>query len=925
MRPITLTLSAFGPYAGEVTLALDSLGQSGLYLITGDTGAGKTTIFDAIVFALYGEPSGQNRSPAMLRSKYAAPETPTFARLVFEYRGVHYTVQRSPEYDRPAKRGGGMVTQKAEALLEFADGRAPVTRASEVTETVGRIIGLDRRQFMQIAMIAQGDFLKLLTADTKERSAIFREIFGTRPYQRLQEKLKEEERTLENQVRDGERSLRQYLQGVQTDTPQQEEEKLVLIQRAGTDLAEGGAVWLAECIAADQTLQQQSNTVLAETEARLLAAEAELAVAKKNAEAVRLLQALQQQAAAQAPRMEELRRQKKEADQAAEQIAPLTAQIGAAQQRLPEYDRLEQVRQEYREQQQLLEQFQGRHTAQQAEHAALAEAVAAARLRLQKLSAAEAESVRLEGQKQQLADRLRRVQAAQVAVSDGAAAEAALAAAQTKYTQSRAAAAAAKQRADAAEQAFLDAQAGMLAQTLTAGTPCPVCGSTTHPAPAAVQVEAPTEAALKALRTAADTAAEAARVDSAACAGRAAAAQAAAAQAQAAVEEAMGLQGWQAAADPLKAAAAQIRAQQQANTVALRQAEADRREADRLQKALPQQEQQLEVLRTAGESARAQLARLTAEQDGRKALGQQLAQQLPHRTKQQALQQIEQMKQQCVALQTAQQKAATALEAAVLRAAQLQSQIETLHRQVQQNSVDPQALAALAARRQQLLEQKDAHTAQSRALHARLDANRRALQGLNSTRTALQTAQTRWQWVRSLSATANGTLPGKDKIMLETYIQMAYLDRVLQYANPRLMAMTANQYELCRAAEAENMRSQTGLALSVLDHYNGTRRSVKSLSGGESFMASLALALGMADEIQYAASGIQLDSLFIDEGFGSLDDETLEQAMRVLASLTEGNRLVGIISHVNELRTRIDKQIQVKKQPGGGSAVFIQV
>ena len=192
---------------------------------------------------------------------------------------------------------------------------------------------------------------------------------------------------------------------------------------------------------------------------------------------------------------------------------------------------------------------------------------------------------------------------------------------------------------------------------------------------------------------------------------------------------------------------------------------------------------------------------------------------------------------------------------------------------------------------------------------------------LHGTRQALET---RWQWVNALASTAGGTLSSKQKIKLEAYIQMNYLDRILRYANTRLMQMTAGQYELERIG-AENQRSQSGLDLGVIDHYNGTRRSVKTLSGGESFKASLALALGLSDEVQSSAGGIRLDTLFLDEGFGSLDEESLELAIRVLSGLTEGDRLVGIISHVGALKDRIDRQVVVHKARTGGSTVELRV
>lgn len=192
MRPITLTLSAFGPYAQETTVAFSQLGTQGLYLITGDTGAGKTTLFDGITFALYGEASGANREPAMLRSSYAPGSVPTFVELTFQCGEDLYTVRRNPEYRRPAKRGDKLVTEKADAHLLFPDGRTPVTGNREVTKAVRELVGLDRTQFSRVAMIAQGEFLQLLLAKTEERSKIFREIFRTGPYQKLQEALRAE-------------------------------------------------------------------------------------------------------------------------------------------------------------------------------------------------------------------------------------------------------------------------------------------------------------------------------------------------------------------------------------------------------------------------------------------------------------------------------------------------------------------------------------------------------------------------------------------------------------------------------------------------------------------------------------------------------------------------------------------------------------
>lgn len=198
MRPIKLTMSAFGPYASRTVLNLDELGNNGLYLITGDTGAGKTTIFDAITYALYGEASGNTRDPSMFRSKYAESSVPTEVELVFTYAGKEYTVRRNPEYDRPKTKGEGFTTQRAEAELHYPDGRV-VTKQRDVDAAIRDIMGINRSQYMQIAMIAQGDFLKLLLAPTEDRKAIFRQIFKTQLFQSLQDKLKRESGKLNDQ------------------------------------------------------------------------------------------------------------------------------------------------------------------------------------------------------------------------------------------------------------------------------------------------------------------------------------------------------------------------------------------------------------------------------------------------------------------------------------------------------------------------------------------------------------------------------------------------------------------------------------------------------------------------------------------------------------------------------------------------------
>ena len=233
----------------------------------------------------------------------------------------------------------------------------------------------------------------------------------------------------------------------------------------------------------------------------------------------------------------------------------------------------------------------------------------------------------------------------------------------------------------------------------------------------------------------------------------------------------------------------------------------------------------------------------------------------------------------------------------------------------------------LNVQKENLVERKKALSSERDEIHARLEINGDMYEKVCRQQVELVKTEGRWKWMKALSDTANGTITGKARIMLETYIQMQYFDRILTRANIRLMTMSSGQYELIRRKENKSRVGKTGLELDVVDHYNGTVRSVKTLSGGETFQASLSLALGLSDEIQSNSGGIELDTMFVDEGFGSLDEDSLDQAIRALKDLSQGNRLVGIVSHVSELKERIDKKIIVTKkrtEEGIGSSICIE-
>lgn len=919
MRPLTLTLSAFGPYAGQITLALEQLGKNGLYLIRGDTGAGKTSIFDAIAFALYGEASGDQREAAMFRSQYAAPDTPTFVELTFESAGKTYRVRRVPEYTRPAKRGGGVTLQRAEAELTMPDGRV-VTRVKEVGQAVREIVGVDREQFAQIAMIAQGDFLKLLVASTEERMRIFRQIFHTGRYQKLQAALKDQLAALSrarDKLRDG---LMQAVGSARYPADSVLGQRLADAQ-AGRLLLQETAALLDEIVRQDSAAQEAGRRALERLDkqigqaARTLGQARELAAARtqlRDAQAKR--QAIQQEMEKAGAARAALAARKPEREALAQQAAALAEEV----RRHEACSRLDQA----------LEAAQKRYTAGCAAQAAcakqltdLADQQAAARAGQERLADS---AIRAEKQRAEHAALLEEQRAFNGLSRDldaVAASARQYARVQKDYLAAAQSAEAVQGRYQQMNRAFLDEQAGILALGLQDGAPCPVCGACSHPRPAQVTLGAPREADLEqAKQQAAAAQAEAGRLSAEAGQLRGAL-EARRAGLQQRARELLGDVPCEEMAEQIAAAGAALRDRLAACKSALDQAQQDMQQLDQFGHTLRTLEQAVQQAQARQAAAQQAIAR--AEQDTQHLARQkqELADGLRYPDQAAARRAAQQTKDTIQDLDRRTEQAEQAYQACKSQADALEGTIAALAGQLEHApEIDMETiqaeLEACNARRRAL---EDGQTARA----ARLDRNQDALRALETHGAALAEAEQKWGWVKSLADTAGGQLVGREKIMLETYVQMTYFDRILARANTRLMVMSRGQYELKRRAQAENNRRQSGLELDVVDHYNGSVRSVKTLSGGESFQAALSLALGLSDEVQSAAGGVQLDVMFVDEGFGSLDEEALEQAVRALSDLSGGNRLIGIISHVEALARRIDRQIVVTKHGTAGSDAVI--
>ncbi len=934
MRPLQLTLSAFGPYAAQTTLDLEKLGKGGLYLITGDTGAGKTTLFDAITYALYDHSSSGIREGSMLRCKYADDKTPTFVELEFEVHGVRYTVRRNPEYQRPKARGEGMTTEKADATLTYPDDRPPVTKAKDVTAAVQEIIGLDYNQFSQIVLIAQGQFTKLLNASTEERSRIFRKLFRTQRYAQLQERLQSEASALNQQRTAQNAKLDSLLGGLQFSPEDPDAEALRAL--CAQTVPETALALLDTLTARQAAALEEAGTALQATEAQLDTVQQQLGAAAQAQRLAQQLAARQAELAAAKPALDAARAEADRHAGDAAQLDALTAQVTQAQSALAAYDALDALCRQQTEARDAAQLAAAQAHKRRTQLDSLNAALAAAETELAALADADTRLLTLQTRSAQLTQRGEALAKLEQRLADCQRQAKTAHKAQESYRAAAAAQDEARAQRDALERAFLDAQAGLLAESLVEGAPCPVCGSTHHPARALLPHTAPTQAQVEAARQAA---AEADR--------QAQNASAAAQSALAAVNEAKTSLRRDAetllperfttpeGTVPLTFAlmtnvlAEESAALQTAQTdckAQCRQAEADCRRKAQLEADRQAKTRQRPALEQAAAEADRSAAAQNASAD---ALEGQIAERraaLPYPRRADAQATLDKLEADRRTLRTGMDTAQRKLKQAEQTVAAAEAAVEALTAQqtAAQKELPARSAEDLTAQQTELTAARETLRSREKQLSAQLLPNRKTAAQYRAAAEARQALESRWQWVSALAATAGGTLTSKQKIKLEAYIQMNYLDRILRYANTRLMQMTAGQYELERIG-AENQRSQSGLDLGVIDHYNGTRRSVKTLSGGESFKASLALALGLSDEVQSSAGGIRLDTLFLDEGFGSLDEESLELAIRVLSGLTEGDRLVGIISHVGALKDRIDRQVVVHKARTGGSTVELRV
>lgn len=922
MRPEKMTLSAFGPFAGETVIDFHKLGEKGLYLITGDTGAGKTTIFDAIIFALYGEASGQYRKNTMFRSQYAAPETRTFVELIFSYNGKQYTVRRSPEYERPKERGEGMTIQQPKAELLFSDERQPVTKMKEVTDCIVEIIGLDRNQFTQIAMLAQGEFRRFLLAGTDAKEEIFRNIFHTENYKVLQDRLKDRERECWKEYDRLKQRTLQLLEGIccKEDSPYAEELKTVQEKKELVD-RKAFAALLDSVLEEDQSELVSWEKEITEKESELTTLNEKIGVAANNRKAEKELKETNIFLENAQQEKQQLVRKKKEAEEAAKQCEALTAQYIQIENLLPSYTQQTKLLKEQEEKEKEWKLYQKRLEKGDNDRKLAGEAVKKMQKVLENKKDCGKLRIKAEHEREGVIRKQEELQALGKQEMQLAKLQKKLLSVQKELERCIEEHGKESAGYQQLQEAFLLAQAGLLAKDLQENTPCPVCGSLTHPRPASLAKEVCTREELQQKKQFVEQREEEAKKAGLLAEKILADRDNLLSIVKEGFQKIFG--SWesdnrkQRIEESLRDAETQLEMLQGQ----IKEYQSGENEYERMEQQLPLMLTKEKEQETVVQKAKEALAVLQKDREYLATQLSALEKELLYENEQAARKEMEKLSTQKQRLTDDLDKASQKLQTYEKQLIEKQAKKQTLESQL--TSGKEESLEELQALRDAAMLQKQTMEQQQREMSRRYHNNQETAKAVLAEWEKFSAVELQYQSVRNLADTANGKLKGKDRVMLETYIQMAYFDRVLSRANIRLLNMTGGQYELLRKKGASSQRIQSGLELDVKDYYNGSVRSVQTLSGGETFMASLALALGLSDEIQMGTGGIRLDTMFVDEGFGSLDDELLSKAVEVLSGLTEGNRLVGVISHIKELEQRIDRQIVVTKDIAGGSRVQI--
>lgn len=932
MRPLKLEISAFCSYSGKTVINMEKLGENGIYLITGDTGAGKTTIFDAITYALYGSPSGSNRDSSMLRSMYAPIHTETYVKLTFCHSGRTYLIERNPTHERAKKEGGKPAKLNANAeMYEISDGEAKsiASGTTKVTDKVTDILGIDHKQFCHIAMIAQGDFIKLLTAKSDERQKIFRKLFDTELYNNIQNILSRKEKAAREEYNQINARIKQYISGAECDENASCYEEFCTL-RENCDAPQAMLKLIENVIASDKTASSGIEQKIKDTSDEIdnlnkIYGNVKLIISAKNN-----LEASEKKLSELEALSEQYKNDLTEKEKLKPQIQELAREIAVITAVLPDYSIREQERKLLSEAKAGLEKDseQLEKSRRQLEEISDREkSISAELLTLEKTGEhrerLKAEKTETQNRIDKLTDLLATASRYRKLVSE-------CEKTQEKYLLSKQNALKKEAAYNSARNAFLDAQAGIIAETLEENTPCRVCGSLHHPSPAKKPENAPTQEQLdevdaelkKAIKSQEGASAEAAEI------------KATRDSLYTRVKEQLTALGMEADPDYCTDKAEKALAEAKNGIFAIEKDIAEEEQKEKRKTELVSLAETVKIQKEEEADRIASLEKSIAagktEQNARLSAIERLSEKLVHDTLSEAEKAVAEktnaMKSAELEIAAAQEKHSSCNS----EIATAKGRIEELKNVIESNK-DTDTEKDYEGLLSQLENQRDILCAQKEKIATRITVNENIAEKTAKLMKETESISEKCRHLSELNEAVGGNITGQNRLTLEAYVQAVYFERIIRHANMRLDVMSGGQYSLKRKQTGSSMAAKCGLDLEIHDHFNGTCRDVGSLSGGESFKASLALALGLADEIQSRTGGVKLDTMFIDEGFGSLDGTSLDQAMEALSELGGSNRLVGIISHVEELKRRIDKKIIVTKtKPAGendsyGTEVRIEV
>lgn len=930
MKPLKLTMSAFGSYAGKNVI--DFTGQQqGIFLITGDTGAGKTTIFDAITYALYNQTSGGERNGNMMRSQYARPETETYVELEFLYRGQTYRVRRNPDYKiTKTLKNGKIREQKVPHSVELTlpDGTVFPEKKNATDAKIIEILGLTADQFSQIVMIAQGDFLKLLYTKSDERKMIFSKLFRTDIYWKIQENLRRKSMEMDERIQENDRAFEQEKSRI---IPLPESEELPLdelverlrervkdalkeqnLRRANVEelnkkitkyeeinklfvslekIRQTGKELEARQVESKERRQQIENALKADKV--LVAEQQNLRQQQAVEQSVQAIAKMEETLTNNQEMFETLKTQLQEVEaEQKREAADIQKKMLALEQSFPSYEALQNARSEEQQAKKVWEDL-GK-TSEESFH---------------KKKAGIAALKEQQKQQEQVVEQTKK-----------------------NWEQTSLSASESAKHYEHMYEAFLKEQAGILAENLSAGCPCPVCGSTVHPDPAKLSDHAVTELEVeqaKKTRAAAEEKRDMAY---------------AAFEAEKTEKQKLAQAVEKEEADFVLAQtiAKQQRKEAEQNYVSLQKiaeqireklvypslAEAKKQYAA-MQKALEAAEQEIERKRQKvselAEAMNTLKGQKLAEEENQKT-----AKKLAAKTEKEYAKLLE--KSGFVSEETYHLAILPERSRSKLEREEKEYESQCLRQQSEQKLLEKQVSGKTYTDTTELNEQLKAEKQALKEaektymeLHTAYENDRSVLQNCAVYLEKGKKLESEDQVIKSLSKTANGRLSGSAKIDFETYIQRQYFKQIIHEANKRLLTMSNHQFILKLKEEANTGRkTNEGLDLSVYSLVTDSERDVKTLSGGESFLAALAMALGLSDIVERSAGAIHPDMMFIDEGFGSLDAQSRQQAIEVLAELAGDSRMVGIISHVTELKEQIDRKLVVSRTDKGSRAVWTE-